>query len=77
MTDNEVIQLYTISGFNLGSSVEEQLNSVNKLRSLSFSKFQSSFSDILSTKPTALISNSIDLSPILSTIPLEDTVPNV
>lgn len=65
LTDLELIQLYDISGFKLGSSDEEKLNTVKSLRSLSQTRFNSSFSEILSTKSTIPPASQIELHPLL------------
>lgn len=66
LSDTELVQLYDISGFKLGHSEEENLDTVKKLRSLSYSKFQSSLSDILSTKQPVTSNTHLDLRPYLT-----------
>lgn len=67
LTDLELIQLYEISGFNLGNSDFDKLETVHKLRSLSHSRFHNTFSDILGTssKSTIPVPRSIDLNQLL------------
>lgn len=72
LTDSELIELYSISGFYLGSDLDEQLSTVQKLRNISISRFQSSFSDILSVKnpvptitPTDLTQLILDASSVV------------
>ncbi|KAF3341597.1 hypothetical protein FCM35_KLT00235 [Carex littledalei] len=73
LSDSELIQLYDISGFHLGSSEKEKLDAVTRLRALSHSRFLSSFSDVLSSKPSVPSSKPVDLRPLLFDNPLDDT----
>lgn len=50
LTDKEIISLYKISGFTLGATEEEQLQTVQCLKSLSKAQFTDSLSSVLSTK---------------------------
>lgn len=76
LSDSELLELYRISGFNLGASDKDQLDNVKKLRALSHDRFQSSFADILSTKSSVPPTNSIDLSPLLWDSPVAQSILN-
>lgn len=65
LTDLELIQLYEISGFSLGSSEEEKIDAVRKLRSLSNARFNTSLSSILSTKSKIPPITQMDIRPII------------
>lgn len=50
LTDKEIVNLYTLSGFSLGNNEDEQLHVVHCLKSLSKARFNASLSSLLSSK---------------------------
>lgn len=74
LTDQEIISLFEISGLKLGDTLDQKLRVVKHLRTLSRARFQSTCTEVISSRAPDATIPILDIGqPILNTNPNDST----